>query len=81
MSIYSRKLTLVWEAVNMQTSWKLQPCFMPTNPPEPQVDVSEPNGLSTSNDKPQSLHDLSSHSDHFLGELVEGHPPTQIQTQ
>ena len=54
---------------------------MPTNPAEPQVDVSEPNGLNTSNDKPQSLHDLSSHSDHLLGELVEGHPPTQIQTQ
>ena len=63
----------------MQTSWKLQPCFMPTNPPDPQVDVSEPNGLSTS-DTPQSLHDLSSHSDHFL-ELVEVHPPTQIQIQ
>ena len=71
-----------WEAVNMQTSWKLQPCFMPTEPPPgPQVDVSEPNGLRTSNNTPQSLHDLSSHSDHFLGELVEGHPPTQIQTQ
>ena len=71
-----------WETVNMQTSWKLQPCFMQTEPPPgPQVDVSEPNGLSTSNDTPQSLHDLSSHSDHFLGELVEGHPPTQIQTQ
>jgi len=64
----------------MQTSWKLQPCFMQSEPPPgPQVDVSEPNGRS--NDTPQSLHDLSSHSDHFLGELVEGHPPTQTQTQ
>ena len=54
---------------------------MPTNPPDPQDDISEPNGLSISNDMPQSLHDLSSHSDHFLGELVEGHSPTQIQTQ
>ena len=74
-----------WEAVNMQTSWKLQPCFMPSElPPGPHVNVSEPSGLSASNDIPQSpqlLHDPSSHSDHFLGELVEDHPPTQIQSQ
>ena len=42
-----------WETVNMQTSWKLQPCFMQTEPPPgPQVDVSEPNGRS--NDTPVS---------------------------